>query len=88
MVLSALELAKNGGGYCGSQTNQSQYNALMISNGYFTYDFLSMAYFGLLDLDMTIHHLTTMAAFTSTLFYGIGSNFWLYGLIIGEISNP
>lgn len=60
----------------------------MLSCGYFTYDFLSMIYFGLLDVDMSVHHLTAMAGQASTLYYGLGSNYWLWVLIVGEINNP
>ncbi len=46
-----------------------------------------MTYLGLLDIDMTVHHLTAMAAMASTVHYGFGSHYWIPGLIIGEISN-
>ena len=87
LSLSALEYLKNGNEQCGSLTSQGQYNAIIISCGYFTYDFLAMTYLGLLDMDMTVHHLAAMAAMASTVHYGFGSHYWIPGLIIGEISN-
>ena len=53
---------------CESQSTQSEYIILMMSTVYFTYDFLSMAYFGLLDLDMTVHHLLCISGLVVTLY--------------------
>ena len=42
---------------CGDATNSFEYFVLVLSGGYFTYDTLAMAWFRLLDIDMTFHHL-------------------------------
>ena len=52
---------------CGSKTSNMEYWILVMSSGYFTYDFLSMAWFGLLDKDMTIHHLLCIIGMVYTL---------------------
>ena len=73
---------------CGSLTTQREYTILVISSGYFSYDFLSMAWFGLLDLDMTIHHLLCICGMVWTLSLGKGANFIVAGLFVAEVSNP
>ena len=65
-----------------------EYNILTVSCGYFSYDFLSMAWFGLLDLDMTIHHLLCIAGMVVTLILNVGCNFIVMGLFVAEVSNP
>ena len=56
--------------FCGSLTTETEYVILVTSCGYFSYDFLSMAWFGLLDLDMTIHHLLCISGMLVTLAKG------------------
>ena len=73
---------------CGSLTTQREYAILVTSSGYFSYDFLSMAWFGLLDRDMTIHHLLCIAGMVWTLSLGKGANYVVAGLFIAEVSNP
>ena len=85
MSLHFLLLADYG---CGSLTTQQEYTILVISSGYFSYDFLAMAWFGLLDLDMTIHHLLCIAGMSYTLSLGKGANFVVAGLFVAEVSNP
>jgi len=41
---------------CGSPNHPIETFLLTVSFGYFLYDFLAMAYYGLLDSSMTIHH--------------------------------
>ena len=60
----------------------------MMSTGYFTYDFFSMAYFGLLDLDMTVHHMLCVSGLIYTIFEGQGTNYIVMGLFVAEVSNP
>ena len=74
--------------YCGSLTTHREYCLLVMSCGYFTYDFLAMAVLGLLDLDMTIHHLLCISGMVVTLYLGKGANFIVYGLFVAEVSNP
>ena len=59
-----------------------------MSCGYFSYDFLAMAYFGLLDFDMTVHHLLCISGMVYTLMLTKGSNFICMGLFVAEVSNP
>ena len=42
---------------CGDATSPIEYFVLVLSGGYFTYDFFAMAWFKLLDKDMAVHHL-------------------------------
>merc|ERR1712032_510867 len=42
---------------CGDATNSTEYFILTLSGGYFCYDFIAMAWYGLLDRDMAVHHM-------------------------------
>lgn len=53
--------------YCGTPTTSLEYGILIMSSGYFSYDFLAMAYFNLLDFDMTVHHLLCIFGMIVTL---------------------
>ena len=88
MVFSLRELIRMGFQPCESQTTPPTYHVLIFSSSYFTYDLLAMLYFGLIDLDMTIHHISVSAGQLSNAFYGTASHQWLYGMLAGEISNP
>ena len=54
-------------GACGAQFTDFEYWVLTSSCGYFSFDLISMAYFGLLDFDMTLHHGATIAAWLGIL---------------------
>lgn len=43
-------------GSCGDANTQYDKNLIYCAVGYFFYDFFAMAYYGLLDRTMTIHH--------------------------------
>jgi len=73
---------------CGSSINNYEYSILVMSCGYFSYDFLSMAWFGLLDFDMTLHHLLCFTGMVYTLLDGSGANYIVAGLFVAEVSNP
>ena len=73
---------------CGSANNNYDYSILVMSCGYFSYDFLSMAWFGILDLDMTIHHLLCISGMVYTLLLETGANYIVTGLFMAEVSNP
>jgi hypothetical protein len=45
---------------CGQTNTLFEQLILLNSGGYFLYDFVAMAYFGLLDIGMTIHHLVVV----------------------------
>mmetsp|Transcript_32947 Transcript_32947/g.50382 ORF Transcript_32947/g.50382 Transcript_32947/m.50382 type:complete len:174 (-) Transcript_32947:55-576(-) len=51
------------------------------------YDFLAMAYFGLLDGAMVLHHSICIFGFTASLVTGLGANFTIMGLYVTEVSN-
>ena len=73
---------------CGLISTQSEYLVLMSSTGYFTYDFIAMALLGLLDLDMTVHHILCVSGLCVTLQQEVGANLVVMGLFVAEISNP
>jgi len=52
---------------CGDSNTNTEHFILCMTGGYFTYDFLSMAYFGLLDFDMCFHHLMCIFGIVDTL---------------------
>ena len=74
--------------YCIRPVSHEEYIILVISCGYFSYDFLAMAWFGLLDFDMTVHHLLCISGMAITLVLGEGANYIVMGLFIAEVSNP
>lgn len=52
---------------CGANNTNLERNIITISLGYFLYDFFAMAYFGLLDVAMIIHHGVCMLGYTVVL---------------------
>ena len=73
---------------CGDATNSTEYFILALSGGYFAYDFLSMAWFKLLDFDMALHHLLCIAGILVVLGQNMGAGFVVQGLFVAEVSNP
>ncbi len=73
---------------CGEGTTRFEYLVLANSAGYFLYDALSMAWFGLLDLDMTIHHALCVAGICCVVADGHDGGFVVAGLFVAEVSNP
>ena len=73
---------------CGTLTTETEYWILVMSSGYFMYDFLSMAWFGLLDKDMAIHHSLCIIGMVYTLAMGQGACYIVAGLFVAEVSNP
>lgn len=61
---------------------------IYIAVGYFLYDFTAMAYYGLLDATMTIHHWICIVGMSLPLTYGMSANFIVWGMFIAESSNP
>ena len=59
-----------------------------MSGGYFTYDFLSMAWFGLLEIDMCLHHTFCVLGIMEVLYMDSGAGFLVWGLFVAEVSNP
>lgn len=56
--------------------------------GYFSSDLLLMAYEGLLDIPMFIHHNLCIYAQFVPLYEGISGNIALNAFFVAEISNP
>jgi len=52
---------------CGADNTKLERNIIVVSLGYFLYDFCAMAYFGLLDVAMIIHHGVCMLGYTVVL---------------------
>ena len=73
---------------CGDATNLTEYFILVVSGGYFTYDFILMAILNLLDKDMAIHHMLCVGGILVVLAQDTGSGFVVQGLFVAEVSNP
>jgi len=75
-------------GQCGDTNSQYEKNLLYCSIGYFTYDFIIMAYYGLLDRAMVLHHTVTASGMSVVLIQGMTGNMVVGGMFIAEVSNP
>jgi len=73
---------------CGEENNELQKFILCASISYFIYDFLAMAYYGLLDWAMSIHHFVSVLGQILTLASGHSGILLMCGMFVGEISNP
>ena len=61
---------------------------MQFSFGYFSYDFFAMAYLGILDRSMTIHHLLCMGGLSGALVTGKSGDILVATIFLTEISNP
>lgn len=75
-------------GECGQANSDFEKLIILNSAGYFTYDFVAMAYFGLLDKGMFVHHFMCILGMLICLYENISANYLVAGLFISEISNP
>jgi hypothetical protein len=68
----------------------TRYEKMLIytSVGYFTYDFLCMAWYGLLDVTMIIHHTVVAMGMSLALVQGRNASLVVGGMFIAEVSNP
>ena len=73
---------------CGEVNTRFEQILLNVSNGYFTYDLLVMAYFGILDKSMLIHHTICIIGLNFGLFSGHAADNLIGALFLTEISNP
>ena len=73
---------------CGDPTSPFEHFCLTYSIGFFIFDTLAMAYYGLLDREMFVHHLVTTAGLSTNLITGVNGNYSVLGLFVAEISNP
>lgn len=75
-------------GYCSAPNTSFQNDIFFISMGYFTYDFLAMAYYNLLDYAMTIHHFACVLGMGMCIAENQSAYLFVCALFIGEVSNP
>ena len=75
-------------GQCGDSNTSYERALLVTSIGYFIYDFLCMAWYGLLDATMILHHTVTAVGMSSALVQGVSGNLVVGGMFIAEVSNP
>ena len=73
---------------CGQKNTDYEIFIVLLSAGYFFYDLVAMAYFGLLDAGMFIHHNMCVMGMSIALAQGISTNYIVLGLFVAEISNP
>jgi len=73
---------------CGAPNSFTQELIIVNTGAYFLYDFIAMAYYGLLDSSMTIHHVVCVLGIYISLMEGFSANDVIAGLFIAEISNP
>jgi hypothetical protein len=65
-----------------------EYLILVNSGGYFLYDVVGMWWFGLLAIDMAIHHSLCIGGIIVVLLEGHDSCLVVAGLFVAEVSNP
>ena len=65
-----------------------EYFILVNSGGYFLYDVIGMWWFGLLEMDMTIHHSLCIGGIVVVLLQGQDAALVVAGLFVAEVSNP
>lgn len=75
-------------GSCGDVNTDYDKRLIYVAVGYFLYDFLAMAYYGLLDWTMTIHHWICIIGMSVPLRTNTGANFIVMGMFVAECSNP
>ncbi|CAE7456535.1 tlcd5 [Symbiodinium microadriaticum] len=73
---------------CSDANTFYESHLLLISTAYFTYDFLAMAYYGLLDWSMTLHHCVVVLGMGFNVYDGYSAHLLLGGMFVAEISNP
>ena len=73
---------------CGERNTRFEEILMNFTNGYFAYDFAAMAYLGILDRSMTIHHSICIGGLTAGLFTGLSGDVLVGSVFVAEISNP
>jgi hypothetical protein len=61
---------------------------MAFTGGYFAYDLVAMAYLGLLDKSMFIHHTICITGMSFGLFTGHSADILVSATFVSEISNP
>lgn len=75
-------------GSCGDLNTTYEKRLIYVSIGYFIYDFIAMAYYGLLDIPMAIHHWLCLVGMSLPLTYGMSANYVVQGMFAAECSDP
>ena len=73
---------------CGERNTRFEEIIMNFTNGYFAYDFVAMAYLGILDKSMTIHHSICIGGLSAGLWTGLSADVLISALFLTEISNP
>jgi len=73
---------------CGEKNTDFEAFVLNLSNGYFAYDLLAMAYLGILDKSMIIHHGICITGLSFGLYTQTSADILIGALFLTEISNP
>ena len=69
-----------------SSNSEVQHLVLLLSMGYFNYDFIACAYYGISDRALVIHHSLAIFGYLVSEYYNT-STLSMYGIFYGEISN-
>ena len=73
---------------CGDEMTLFEYRTVIVSIGYFMYDFWCMVWFGIADFDMSLHHICAVFMPGYMLWTGNSTVFYMGVLAVGEWSNP
>ena len=73
---------------CGDPNEDFESNLIFFSISYFIYDFIAMAYYGLLDGTMVFHHLIVIMIMGQPFYRNSGACMVVRGMFMTEISNP
>jgi len=74
-------------GGCGDPNRAYETHLIYFAVGYFLYDFWAMAYYGLIDMAMTIHHWSCIIGMSLAFTKGVGANYVAMGMFVAEGSN-
>lgn len=73
---------------CGEPNTPFEEQLMLFTCSYFLYDLLAMAWLGLLDSGMLLHHFICVSAFSTCIFTGLSANDVVGTLFVTEVSNP
>ena len=73
---------------CGDSNTHFEDLLLVFSLSYFWYDMLSMAYLGIMDRNMFMHHVFSISGITFTVYSSTSGHEVIYGFLATEVSNP
>eukprot|EP00347_Sterkiella_histriomuscorum_P003722 403363195 len=73
---------------CGQKNTKFEEHIMIISCGYFFYDFMVMIYFNLMDRSMFVHHFICMIGMAYCVISDFSAHVLIAALFVSEISNP